>query len=372
MKIYCNQRKLATSINTVFKASSNKTAMPILECILITAYGNNIILTANNLELGIESTMEADIVQEGLVALEAKLFGEIIRKMPDEELEITLLKNDTVTIASGKSKFTIVSKPGHDFPKLPSVQMQKGYTVSQPALREMINQTIFSTAQEDSRPIFMGEMFHIEQNTFNLVSVDGFRISYRQMPINNEFGEIKSVVPGKTLSEITKILSSEPQEMVTMYFDTNHVLFDLGTSKVVSRLLDGEFLSYNQMFSSDYDTQIIVDCKEFLMCIERASVISREGQKNPIKIALNTDQMVISSNTNLGTSVEELVINLHGKNLEIAFNPKYLIDVLKVIEDAEIVINFLSVMEPCIIQPKIGNAYKYLILPIRVKDKENA
>ncbi|OOB78935.1 MAG: DNA polymerase III subunit beta [Epulopiscium sp. Nuni2H_MBin001] len=365
MKIYCNQKALMSCINTVIKASSTRTSLPILECILINANSNYVTLTTNNLDLGIESTFEADVITNGLIALEAKLLSEIIKKMPNEEIEINLLENNYVSIASGKSKFTIVARTGEDFPALPKVQVQKGYTIPRAALKDMINQTIFSVASDESRPAFMGEMFHIKDNTFNLVSVDGFRISYRQAEIVNEFGEIESIVPAKALAEIARILPHDDGDVI-MYFDNRHVFFDIENTKIVSRLLEGEFLKYSQMFTPDYDTQIIVNCKELLMCIERASVISREGKKHPICLEINTEQMIIKSNTDFGTSIEELNADIQGKNLTIAFNPRYLMDALKAIEDDEIMINFLSIIEPCIIQPKNGNAYKYLILPIRV------
>ncbi len=366
MHIYCRQDLLLNSINTVLKACSTKTTMPILECILLKASNNKLILVGNNLELGIESTIDADVISEGFIALESKIFSEIIRRMPGEVVEISTDDNFMTSIVSEKSKFQIAGQSGRDFPALPDVEKTNVCSVNQLALKEMIRQTIFSVAQDETRPILTGEMLQIKNNNLNMVSVDGYRISYRQLKLSNENEELEVVIPGRTLSEINKILTSEEDEEVTVYFGDKHVLFDLGDSKVVSRLLEGEFLKYEQVFSPDYETKILVDRKNFLMSIERAALISREGKKNPIRVEIEKDKMIITSNAELGTAREELEVILEGKEITIAFNPKYLIDALKAIEDDNVCIHFISSLTPCIIQPEEGEHYKYLILPIRV------
>lgn len=366
MHIYCRQDLLLNSINTVLKACSTKTTMPILECILLTAVDNKLTLVGNNLELGIESTIDADVLVEGHIALEAKIFSEIIRRMPGEVIEISSDDNYMTSIVSEKSKFQIAGQSGRDFPSLPDVEKINACTINQTDLKEMIRQTIFSVAQDETRPILTGEMLQIRNGSLNMVAVDGYRISYRKMEISNENSDIEVVIPGKTLGEINKILSSEENEQVHIYFGEKHVLFDLGDSKVVSRLLEGDFLRYEQVFSPDYETKILVDRKNFLMSIERAALISREGKKNPIRVEIDGDKMIITSNAELGTSREELDVTLEGKEIVIAFNPRYLIDALKAIDDDKVYIQFISALTPCIINPEEGDSFKYLILPIRV------
>lgn len=366
MHIYCRQDLLLNSINTVLKACSTKTTMPILECILLKAANNKLTLVGNNLELGIESTIDADVITEGFIALEAKIFSEIIRKMPGEVIEISSDDNYMTSIVSEKSKFHIAGQSGKDFPELPVVEKVNVCTVNQLELKEMIRQTIFSVAQDETRPILTGEMLQIKNNSLNMVAVDGYRISYRKIELSNENNDIEVVIPGKTLGEINKVLSSEENESVDIYFGEKHVLFDLGDSKVVSRLLEGDFLRYEQVFSSDYETKILVDRKNFLMSIERAALISREGKKNPIRVEIDGDKMIITSNAELGTSREELDVILEGKEIIIAFNPRYLIDALKAIDDDNVYIQFISPLTPCIINPEEGDNFKYLILPIRV------
>lgn len=366
MHIYCRQDLLLNSINTVLKACSTKTTMPILECILLTAIDNKLTLVGNNLELGIESTIDADVISEGYIALEAKIFSEIIRRMPGEVIEISSDENYMTSIESEKSKFQIAGQSGKDFPALPDVEKVNACMINQVALKEMIRQTIFSVAQDETRPILTGEMLQIKDNSLNMVAVDGYRISYRKLQLSNENEDIEVVIPGKTLGEINKILSSEEEENVNIYFGDKHVLFDLGSSRVVSRLLEGDFLRYEQVFSPDYETKILVDRRNFLMSIERAALISREGKKNPIRVEIDGDKMIITSNAELGTSREELDVVLEGKEIVIAFNPKYLIDALRAIDDDNVYIQFISPLTPCIINPEEGDHYKYLILPIRV------
>ena len=366
MNIRCKQDVLLNSINTVLKACSTKTTMPILECILLKAYNGEVTLVGYNLELGIESTIEAEVLEEGAIALEAKIFSEIIRKMPNETVEISTSANHMTNITCEKSKFSIADQLGDQFPDLPQVELMNKYTISQVAFKDMIRQTIFSVAQEESRPILTGEMLQIKDGSFNMVTVDGYRISYRKTTLSNENGEREVVVPGRTLNEISKILSTDEADEMSIYFEDKHILFDLGESKVVSNLLEGEFLKYEQIFSSDYETKIKVDRKEFLMSIERAALISREGKKNPIKIEIDGDNMIITSRAELGTALEEVAIELEGNNLSIAFNPRYLIEALKSIDDDEVSITFISSLTPCIIHPIEGDHYKYLILPIRL------
>lgn len=366
MHIRCKQDLLLNSINTVLKACSTKTTMPILECILLKAHNNQVTLVGYNLELGIESTIEAEVLEEGSIALESKIFSEIIRKMPNQTVDISTSSNHMTNIICEKSKFSIAGQLGDEFPDLPKVEQMNKYTISQVVFKDMIRQTIFSVAQEESRPILTGEMIQLKDNSFRMVTVDGYRISYRNIPISTENQKCEVVVPGRTLNEISKILSSDEHDEMDIYFEDKHVLFDLGESKVVSNLLEGEFLKYEQVFSSDYETKVKVDRKEFLMSIERAALISREGKKNPIKIEIDGDNMIITSRAELGTALEEVAIELEGNNLSIAFNPKYLIDALKSIDDDEVSITFISSLTPCIIHPIEGDHYKYLILPIRL------
>lgn len=365
MHIFCKQELLLNTINTVLKACSTKTTMPILECILIKAHNNQVTLVGFNLELGIESTVEAEVIEEGTIALESKFFSEIIRKMPNEMVEISTDAHQMTKIICEDCKFAISGQVGEQFPDLPQVEKHKPYTLSQHTFKEMIRQTIFSVAQEESRPILTGEMLQVKSGYFHMIAFDGYRISYRQMALQED-GEMQEVIiPGRTLNEISKILSTDENCIITLYFEDKNILFDLGHCKVVSRLLDGEFLKYEEVFSVDYATRIEIDRKKFLMSIERAALISREG-KNPIKLEIDAENMIITSKAELGNVRERIGVELEGNEISIGFNPKYLIEALRCIEDDRICLHFISPLAPCIINPIQGEQYKYLILPVRL------
>lgn len=366
MKIICSKNDLLIGVNTVLKAVSTRTTMPILQCILLDATQDQFKLVSNDLELGIESLVKAQIIETGNVSIDARMFSEIIKRLPDSNVIITVDENNLTQIVCEKSEFNIPGLAGSEFIALPQITRSKCLNISQFALKEMIRQTIFSIAVEEIRPILTGELLEIKNNQLNLVSVDGYRVSIRNIVMDQEFSNISVVIPGKTLNEISKLLSSDEQETVSVYFTDKHILFELGDSIIVSRLLEGEFPKYEQIFSTDYETLITLNRKNLLMCIERAALIARESKKSPIKFHIKERTMSITSNTELGNVHEEIDIVREGQGLEIAFNPRYLIESLKVIDDEEISLQFTTTFNPCIIRKSDSEYYKYLILPIRL------
>ncbi len=357
---------MLSGVNTALKAVSTRTTLPILQCILLQATPDEFKLVSNDLELGIESHVEANIVESGSVALDARIFSEIVKKLPDATVDITVDESNLTTIVCQKSRFNIPGQPGTEFIQLPQVTKDKSISMAQSVLKDMIHQTIFSIAVKEIKPILTGELVEIRQNKLSIVSMDGYRISIRQVEFNDEFEDMAVVVPGKTLSEISKILSSDEAEMMSIYFTDKHILFELEGSIVVSRLLEGDYPKYASLFSADYDTLITVDRRELMQSIERAALIARESKKSPIKLEIKEDTLAITSNTELGNVHEEIGIKKEGQALEIAFNPRYLIDSLKVIEDDEICLQFTNALNPCIIRQTEAEEFKYLILPIRL------
>ena len=264
MKIICSKSSLLKSVSISLKAVPSKTTMPILECILMDATTNQIKFTTNDMELGIETIVEGHIEEKGMVALDAKIFYEIIRRLPDNDVTITTDSNYVATITCEKAKFTIPGKAGEDFAYLPVIEKDESLTLSQFTLKEMIRQTIFSIAVNENNRLMTGELFEIKDNCLKIISLDGHRISIRKMPLKREYSDRKIVVPGKTLSEISKILSGEIDDQVSIYFTKNHILFEFDQTMVVSRLIEGEYFRIDQMLSSDYDTKVSVNKKEFL------------------------------------------------------------------------------------------------------------
>lgn len=365
MRVICTKESLLNATNIALKGVSSKTTLPILQCILLKAVGNQLTLIGTDLEIGIESYCEANIQEAGTIAVEARIFSDIIRRLPNSDVELVVDPNQQITISCETSQFKILGQPGLEFPDLPHIDKHNSYNLKQLDLRNMIRETLFSVAQEETKPILTGELIEIREGKMNMVSVDGYRVSFRQCDLSNENTSTKVVVPGKTLTEVSKILTSD-EDNVAIFTTGNHILFDLGHSMLVSRLLEGEFLNYEQIFPKEFEVIVTANRKSLLDSIDRAALISRESKKNPIKMEIIDDKMVITSNTEIGMVHEEVPITLKGNELTIAFNPKYLLDALKVISDEEIAMTFNSPVQPCVIQPVDGNDFKYLILPIRL------
>lgn len=364
MKIVCTKSNLLTGVQTVSKAVPNKTTMSILECILIDTRSGEIKLTANDMELGIETTIDGEILDKGLIALDAKIFLEIVRKLPDNNITIET-NNETykTTITCEKAKFNIIGKSGEDFSYLPEIEKNDSVVLSQFTLKEVIRQTIFSIADNDNNKLMTGELFEINDDVLKVVSLDGHRISIRRIALKNSYGNKKVVVPGKTLSEVSKILSGDMDKDVSIFFTDKHILFEFDNTLVVSRLIEGEYFRIDQMLSSDYETKIKMNKKELLDCIDRATLLVKEGDKKPVIINITDDSMQLKMNSTVGSMDEEIDIAKEGKDLMIGFNPKFLIDALRVIEDEEIDLYMVNPKAPCFIR-NAKESYIYLILPV--------
>jgi len=363
MKLVCSKSNLLNGLQIVSKAVPSKTTMSILECILIDATKGVIKLTANDMELGIETTIEGEIVDKGIIALDAKIFLDIIRKLPDNDVMVETDAFYKTTITCEKAKFNIIGKSGEDFSYLPLIEREDSIMISQFTLKEVVRQTIFSISDNDNNKLMTGELFEINGNELKVVSLDGHRISIRKIELKNEYTNKKIVVPGKTLNEISKILSGDADKDVSIFFTDKQVVFEFDETIVVSRLIEGEYFRIDQMLSSDYETKVKINKREFLNCIDRATLLIKEGDKKPIIINITDDTMELKINSTVGSMNEEIDITKQGKDLMIGFNPKFLIDALKVIDDEEIDIYFVNPKAPCFIKDK-EEKYIYLILPV--------
>ena len=363
MKIICSKSELLQGVNTVLKAVPAKTTMPILECILIDTTDGQIKLTANDMELGIETKIKGDILDKGKIALEAKLFSEIVRKLPDSEVTIQTDENFRALIKCEKAKFNIAGKSGDDFSYLPEIEKNQMVVLSQFSLKEIIRQTIFSIADNENNRLMTGELFEINGNEMKVVSLDGHRISIRKIELKEDYNHIKVVVPGKTLNEVSKILTGGIEDYVHMFFTGRHIVFEFDDTIVVSRLIEGEYFRIEQMLSSDYETKISINKKELQSCIERASLLVKEGDKKPIIMNILDDSMELKINSFIGSMNEDIDITKTGKDLMIGFNPKFILDALRVIDDENIDIYMINPKAPCFIRDE-AHKYIYLILPV--------
>ena len=363
MKIICQREFLQKGVTTVSKAVPSKTTMPILGCILLNAEAGIIKMTANDMELGIETIINGNILEEGKIALDAKIFSEIVRKLPDNEVIIETDEQFTTTIICEKAKFSIPGQSGDDFAYLPNIEKEKKVVLSQFTLKEIVRQTIFSISDSESNKMMSGELIEINENQLKIVSLDGHRISIRKVELNDVYEPIKVVVPGKTLNDVSKILSGEVDKEVTLFFTNNHIIFEFDQTVVVSRLIEGEYFKINQMLNGDYETSIKINKKELLNCIDRATLLVKESDKKPIIVGVNANQMEVKLISSMGSLKEEIEIEKTGKDILIGFNPKFISDALRVIDDEIVTIYMINPKAPCFIKDE-NESYIYLILPV--------
>ena len=363
MKLTCSKSSLLKGVNIVSKAVPSRTTMPILECVLIDASANEIKLTANDMELGIETIIDGQIEERGIIALNAKIFSEIVRKLPDSDVTIQTDDKFKTIITCEKAKFNIAGKSGDDFSYLPYIERNEKVTVSEFTLKEVIRQTIFSISDNDANKLMTGELFEIRENKMKVVSLDGHRISIRNIELKDNYDHKKVVVPGKTLQEISKILTGEADAEVNIYITQNHILFEFGQTLVVSRLIEGEYFKIDQMISSDYETKVRINKKVLLDCIDRATLLVKEGDKKPIIMNIQDTAMELKINSAIGSMNEEIDIEKEGKDILIGFNPKFFIDALRVIDNDEVTLYMVNPKAPCYIKDE-EESFIYLILPV--------
>ena len=370
MKLICSKSNLLHGVNIVSKAVPTRTTMAILECILIDASANEIKLTANDMELGIETKIEGEIAERGVIALDAKIFSEIVRKLPDSDVTIETDASFKTTITCEKAKFNIVGKSGDDFSYIPYIERNEPIVMSQFTLKEVIRQTIFSIADNDNNKLMTGELFEIEENDLKVVSLDGHRISIRNIELKNNYSHKKVVVPGKTLQEVSKFLPGSAEDEVSIFLTDNHIVFEFENTTVVSRLIEGEYFKIEQMLSSDYETKVKINKRELLDCIDRATLLVKEGDKKPIIMNITDGTMELKINSFIGSMNEDIDIAKEGKDILIGFNPKFFIDALRVIDEEEVTLYMVNPKAPCFIKDDEGT-FIYLILPVNFNAAAN-
>ena len=372
MKIVCYKDKILKAINSVVKGVASKTTMPILEGILIQTNDNEIKLTTYDLEIGIEYIMECEVKEQGSTVVNAIMFSEIIRKLPDTEIYISLNDKNLLEIECEGSLYKLATMNPEEFPELPKIEIENSIEVDQNVLKNMIRKTIFAVSSEENRPIFTGCLFEIENNKLNLVAVDGFRLALRSIYLNKQTNNFSAVIPGKTLNEVNKIIS-DSFEPVKIGVSKNQALFEMDNCKIVTRILDGEFLNYKNVIPSNWETRIRVNKNSIQNSFERISLISASAiekeKKYPVKVQVDIGKVIISCTNQTGDAKEEIFVSTEGKNLEAGFNPKYFLDSLKAVEDEEVFIEFGTSISPCLIKSVENNDYTYMILPIRLKEE---
>ena len=370
MRFTCEKALLQAAIATTSRAVAPKSSIPALEGILVEA-GRELRLTGYNLETGIRAVVPADVQEEGTLVLSARLFGEIIRKLPDDVVSFRS-ENYMVHIQCGMSQFHILGTDPEEFPELPSVDHQNGLTIPQAKLKAMIGQTLFAVSDNESRPIHTGSLFEVEENGLTVVSVDGYRLALRHEAIESREGadSFSFVVPGAALSEVEKICGDvdEPAQIIQ---GARHVMFKVGSTMLVSRRLEGEFLAYRQAIPRNNTIHVVGDTRALLASIDRVSLIISDKLKSPLRCTFDHNLLKISTKTAIGDAYDECPLEGDGGGLEIGFNNKYLMDALKAAPADKVRLELTTGVSPCVILPTEGEEnFLYMVLPVRLKAGE--
>ena len=367
MVFICNKTQLYEAVINVSKAVSDRSTMQVLEGIKLKLNENILELTGYDLELGIRTEIPVKSQDSGEIVINVRLFADIIKRMPAEEIFIEVNENDQVRINAGNTEYSISAMSAEEYPQLPETDGGQSFSISQPVLKSMINQTIFSVAQDDFKPIFKGELFDIENGIFNMVALNRYRMAVRTEPI--KFDEnMKFVVPAKALSEIAKLLKDDDDLICDIRTsDTNkHIIFEISGYYVFSRLLEGEFLNYKSSLPKDSVTEVVVDTKELISCLERAGLLITERIKSPVRCKFDNGMMKLSCNTSIGKINDEIDVDISGPMMEIGFNCKYFLEPLKVLSDEKVRLLLNGGTVGMKIMPVKGDSYIFLVLPIRL------
>lgn len=367
MKITCSKPQLVEAVLNIQRAVSTKSSVPALEGILLKTGENLIELCGYDLELGMTTFVEAQIEETGSIILSAKLFSDIIRRLPAEIVFISVNEKNMTTIKSGASEYSIVGIPAEEYPELPKITGETSIKMEQNVLKSMISQTIFAVADNDAKPIHTGTLFELSKNTIKLISVDGYRLSMRIENVKCD-EEISFVVPGKTLSEVTKLLSDEDEEL-SIQIGRKHILFIIGSYIVISRLLEGDFLDYKAAIPTSYTAEVFSKTRTFIDSVERVSLLITDRLKSPVRCVFDSNEIKISCSTAIGRANDAFEAKMEGDSVEIGFNNRYLLDALRNTEGDEVKIQLNGPIGPMKIMPREGNAFLFLVLPVRLKSE---
>lgn len=368
MKFVCSTAELSEACLNVQRAVSTKTSIPAVEGILIKANSNEVALTGYDLELGINTRIPATVEADGDIIINARILCDILKKLPGETVSFESDSRNMATIVSGNAKYSLIGMDASEYPELPSVSGVSPVTMNQGILKDMVRQTIFAVAVNDSKVVHTGVKFELGDKILRLVAIDGFRLAVRKEAIDYTGEELSFIVPAKTLSEIMKLMNDDSAE-ISLGIGKRHIVFEVGGYSVVSRLLEGEFLNYKSAIPSTCSTKVRVNTRDMINSIDRASLIISEKYKSPIKCIFDEDIIKLSSVTSLGTASDSVAAQIEGKSLEIGFNNKYLTDALRVADTDEVRFELNGPVSPIIILPPEGDSFLFLVLPVRIKSE---
>lgn len=368
MKISCDRITLTDRVSFCLGAVASKSTIPALEGIFLNAADGVITLTGYDLEIAIKTSMEAEVKDEGGIVLNGRMFSDILKSLPDEQVVIESDERYLTTITCGKSLFTIIGIPAEDFPELQKVEGEKSFVLPQGILKSMISETLFAVSMNENKPVQMGCLFDISKGFLNVVAVDGFRLALRREGIGSitELGELSFVVPGSTLKQIERILNDN-DEQVELILSQKNMSFLIDKTLIVARLLEGDFINYKNVIPKSVDIEVRTSVKNLQLSVDRVALIVNERLKNPVKMTVGYDTIKLSCTTAVGQSYDECPSAGNGGDIEIGFNSRYLLDALKAIRDEEVVLRMTNPLSPCLFYPVEGDKFLYLILPVRLR-----
>ena len=365
MKLICEGLDLSDAVLKVSKASAARTTNPILEGIKLKAYADSLTLTATDNEITIEKTIPADVKIEGEAVVPGKFFSEFVKKLSSEQIELTLTEKNTLKIKYTDSEGSLQCMIAEEFPSIKQLDNPEKIIIGQKDLRDVIAKTIFSVASDDARPILKGCLFEISDNKITCVALDGFRLAKAEKPIKSTTANFSFIVPARCLNEISKLIE-ESDDDLELFVQKNYLMVYIGQTKVVTRLLDGDFINYRQVIPNNTTSKVTINKRQLEDGLERASLLARLDKNNLVRLDVKDKVLTLNSQSDIGNVTENITISLEGKDISIAFNARYLNDCLRNIEDDFININFTSPIAPCTITKTDDSEYLYLILPVRI------
>ena len=367
MNIVCDKALLSSAIDGVSKAVTLRSSIPALEGILLKAEGFQLTLTGYDLEMGITTTIEANVRQAGEIVLSAKLLGDMVRRLPSGEINIYTNESGNATIKGGVAEFDILAMSASDYPDLPTPGADHTLTIKAGMLRGMIEKTLYAVSQDDKKPAHTGELFAIEEDKLTVVALDGYRLAIVERPVQAE-KHIRIIIPAKTLTEVNKLLGDDEDD-VHISANRRFVVINSGNYNILSRLIEGEFLNYANVIPSGCKTRVVLETRDFIDTIERASLIITERLKNPLRILFDASgKVTVRCQTNLGKVVDEFSAQVEGDPVEIGFNNRYLLDALRNARCEKVVLELSGPLSPVKILPEEGEDFIYLVLPVRFKN----
>ena len=367
MKFTVNKSDITEAVGNIQRAVSTKTSIPALEGILLGAGEEGLELCAYDLELGITTVIPAFVVEPGRAVLSAKLFSDIVRRTPAETITITVDEKNMATLESGYSRFSIIGIPAEEFPELPKLTDSTQFSMAGSVLKSMICRTLFAIAESDAKPIHQGSLFNLENGMMDVVSVDGYRLAVRREPV--EFSDsLDFVVPGKTLSEILKLIK-ETDDPVEISAGRRHILFKIDNYTVISSLLEGEFLNYKAAIPPESQTEVVLKTREAIDSVERVSLLITDRLKSPVRCLFGENEIKLNCTTSMGRASDQIDVEMTGQSVEIGFNNRYLLEALRNTECDEVKVQLGGPLSPMKVVPKEGDSFLFLVLPVRLKSE---